>query len=135
MMTCYNLAIRELKKVKAKTFTFTLYCSDNDGKFPNVYEVDEEVKLTKKQLLYLISKKVDIPELFCDFDMQEINLDGLIQKLAFDAAFPNGVHEDDLDIEFSLWGSSKDFNAYIDEISQHITQLFNIPLTAHLLRN
>ena len=123
MATCYDLAIRELKKVKAKTFTFTLYCSDNDGIFPNVYEVDEGVKLTKNQLLYLISKEVDIPELFSDFELEEIDLNELLQKLSYEAAFPNGIHEDDADMDFSLWGKSDEYDMYIKHISQYILEL------------
>ena len=83
-MTSIELAKKVLKTVKGGEVPFIIYCTTG-GKFPDSWEDQVEIKLTRGQRLYLISEKLkSMPELFEGMFLKKTELYPILYEMAFE---------------------------------------------------
>lgn len=88
-MTAIELAKQALSQVTNMTFNTSIYSSEG-GKCGAGWDGETDLDLSKAQLLYLISQKVKHPELFDGLTLKSIDLEKIIDDLAFEGSWPDG---------------------------------------------
>ena len=130
-MDTEELFLNALEQVRDRIFTFTVKLSGD--KFPDGWEKEIDFQITKENILFELSARLDMPEyMFEDFDLDRFDFDSTLRGVAFLEAFPDGKPEGE---KYSFKWDGVQIRKYMESWEWFVDRLMDNNLSLHEYEN
>lgn len=100
---------KALSLIEDRPFMFSFYATDGSKCGCSGDNIDDPVNFTKGEILYLLSKEIQIPKYFRSLGLRHFSLEKRIGDIALEYA---GDYADEEDLDYG--GFSEEFDYYVE---------------------
>lgn len=109
-MRCKTSLVRKaLSFIEDRSFMFSFYATDGSVTGCGGDNIDDSVRFTKGEILYLLSKEVSVPKYFRGLGLRHFSLNKRIDDIALEYA---GDYASEEDLDYG--GYSEEFDSYVE---------------------